>query len=98
MSCVSSDLIGTGNNLFPDSLFSVMRKALYIQCITSGAATLSFSIFTEACKINEREKKPKRTQNKKINKNSRASKLDNMNASNTFSKFLSYCQTKLLKI
>lgn len=42
MSCVSSDLIGSSNTLFPDSLFPVMRKALYIQCTPTGAATLPF--------------------------------------------------------
>lgn len=42
MSCISSDLIGPGNTLFPGSLFPVMRKALYIQCTTTGAATLPF--------------------------------------------------------
>lgn len=42
MSCISSDLIGPGNTLFPDSLFPVMRKALYIQCITARAATRPF--------------------------------------------------------
>lgn len=42
MSCISSDLMGSGNTLFPDSLFRVMRKALYIQYITARAATLPF--------------------------------------------------------
>lgn len=40
MGFVSSDLIGSGNTLFPDSLFPVMGKPLYIQCITTRAATL----------------------------------------------------------
>lgn len=65
--------------------------------MTARAATLPFPfsflffdkivISTETFKINEEE-----------NKNTKASKLDSMNESNIFSVFLSYCQTKPLKI
>lgn len=60
-------------------------KHLYVQRMTARAATLPFpflffdkiAISTETYKINEKE-----------NKNGRASELDNMNESNTFSVFL----------
>lgn len=57
MSCVSIDLIGSGNTLFPDSLLPVMRKALYIQRVTNQGcyAAHSFSFSTEAYKINEKK-------------------------------------------
>lgn len=92
MSCVSIDLIGSGNTLFPDSLLPVMRKALYIQCVTTRAAMLPIPFPQRLIRL--MRKKTKQT-NKKI---SRASKLDNMSKSNTFSVFLSFCQTKPLKI
>lgn len=67
MSFVSSDLIGPGNTLFPDSSFPVMRKALYIQCKTTRAATApSLSISTEAYKIKERKNEKKKTHQKTV--------------------------------
>lgn len=65
MSCVSIDLIGSGNTVFPDSLLPVMRKALYIQCVTTRAATLPIPFPFPQRLIRLMRKKPKRTNKKK---------------------------------